>query len=429
MKKFIVAALTFSLAVTSLTAADMAPLFEGDVFNRNAAGVVELFSGSFVLLDKAGREIRYYAKNKDVKPLEYRGFALPEALIGFENGKVKNIDIYLYVASESSEVLNKRDYAEKIRQLRASLAAEFPKAKPRRMSRTLGHSRQIGEVYTGDNYDVLLRWNSDAEPNGYIIFSVFPAGKAPESLNLETGKPTPAQLAARVEKNDGGDVFISVPMVDQGEKGFCVPATVSRVLRYYGSTVDQNTLAQIMGSDGKNGTNINDAMKALKKNSNKFNANTRDVLDGQSFISRGYRKLLKAYNKKVNVLNNDIKDRTLRKKKLDTDGEKMPAIDPEVLAAARKEDKKEIREFRKTVVEYINKGHVLCWNVLVFKKNKEGGDVAGVPGGHTRIICGYNTGTDEIIFTDSYGLGHETSRMKFDDAWVVTLNVFSVIAR
>jgi hypothetical protein len=38
-------------------------------------------------------------------------------------------------------------------------------------------------------------------------------------------------------------------MVDQGEKGYCVVASVERVLRYYGGTVDQHELAQIANSD------------------------------------------------------------------------------------------------------------------------------------------------------------------------------------
>jgi hypothetical protein len=42
-----------------------------------------------------------------------------------------------------------------------------------------------------------------------------------------------------------GDVWLGdVPMVDQGQKGYCVVASAERVMRYYGSKVDENELAR-----------------------------------------------------------------------------------------------------------------------------------------------------------------------------------------
>ena len=51
-----------------------------------------------------------------------------------------------------------------------------------------------------------------------------------EKLNLR-GK----NFSVNVKRNDFGDVSIeNIPMVIQSSKGFCAPATVERVLRYYG---------------------------------------------------------------------------------------------------------------------------------------------------------------------------------------------------
>jgi hypothetical protein len=65
-----------------------------------------------------------------------------------------------------------------------------------------------------------------------------------------------------VERLASGDVKLrGIPMVDQGEKGYCVVASLERVLRYYGAAVDQHELAQLANSDGNAGTSM-DAMLA-----------------------------------------------------------------------------------------------------------------------------------------------------------------------
>jgi hypothetical protein len=50
----------------------------------------------------------------------------------------------------------------------------------------------------------------------------------------------------------------------------------------------------------------------------------------------------------------------------------------------------------------------------------------GIPqmaGGHLRLIIGYNDETDEIIYTDSWGAGHEQKRMKTPTAYGSTTSL------
>jgi hypothetical protein len=49
--------------------------------------------------------------------------------------------------------------------------------------------------------------------------------------------------------------------------------------------------------------------------------------------------------------------------------------------------------------------------------------------GHMRIINGYNKKTNEIIYTDSWGAGHEKKSMSTEKAWTETLRLFVVTAR
>ncbi|MBR5050606.1 MAG: hypothetical protein IKX75_04645, partial [Desulfovibrio sp.] len=54
-----------------------------------------------------------------------------------------------------------------------------------------------------------------------------------------------------------GGVWISgIPMVDQGDKGYCVVATLERLIRYYGGEVSQHELAQLFNTADGGGTSI-----------------------------------------------------------------------------------------------------------------------------------------------------------------------------
>ena len=43
-----------------------------------------------------------------------------------------------------------------------------------------------------------------------------------------------------------------------------------------------------------------------------------------------------------------------------------------------------------------------------------------------RTLIGYNTKTDEVIFSDSWGAGHEFKKMKGRDACAATLGLYLV---
>ena len=43
-----------------------------------------------------------------------------------------------------------------------------------------------------------------------------------------------------------------------------------------------------------------------------------------------------------------------------------------------------------------------------------------------RLIIGYNTKTNELLFSDSWGAGHEKKRMPLDDAWSITTGLVTI---
>lgn len=73
-----------------------------------------------------------------------------------------------------------------------------------------------------------------------------------------------AALLGRVERRPNGDVILQeIPMVDQGPKGFCVPATMERMLRYLGIPADMYLLAMAANTQPGGGTTVRDVLWAV----------------------------------------------------------------------------------------------------------------------------------------------------------------------
>ena len=50
-------------------------------------------------------------------------------------------------------------------------------------------------------------------------------------------------------------------------------------------------------------------------------------------------------------------------------------------------------------------------------------------GGHMRLIIGFNPKTSEVLYTDTWGRGHELKRMALDNAWTITTGLYAVVPR
>ena len=64
-----------------------------------------------------------------------------------------------------------------------------------------------------------------------------------------------SKLVTNVQKNKGYVFIKGIPMVDQGNKGYCVVASAQRLFEYYGIACDMHQLAQLAKSDPNKGTN------------------------------------------------------------------------------------------------------------------------------------------------------------------------------
>ncbi len=217
-----------------------------------------------------------------------------------------------------------------------------------------------------------------------------------------------------------GEVRIdNVPMVDQGQKGYCAVACAERVLRYYGVQVDANELAQIANSDAEKGTSADAMFDALKKLGARLRVRVRPI---EQISVRDLMNLISDYNR--------IAKKGNRAPVLPDPGPMIHVgnlyaeMKPDVLREVRLKNKADLGRFQRAVQMSVDKGSPLLWSVMLGFVSEP--VLPQVSGGHMRLIIGYNTKTQEILYSDSWGAGHELKRMAAADAWMITTGLTSV---
>lgn len=178
------------------------------------------------------------------------------------------------------------------------------------------------------------------------------------------------RLLSRVEKRANGDVVLKdMPMVDQGPKGYCVPATWERVMRYMAIPADMYVLAMAGDTGAGGGTNIAAIVNGVRESVTR-GGRRLDPENGKisirtvgKYINKGLPLMWGMYS--MDSVNADINSRMDRRAAMADPVEWKKSLEP-----ARKAAKK--------IPTDINQGH-MC------------------------MIIGYNEKTGEIAVSDSWG--------------------------
>ena len=245
----------------------------------------------------------------------------------------------------------------------------------------------------------------------------------------ETSKGA-AKITDNVVRDPRGDVFIdNVPMVDQGQKGYCSVATAERVLRYYGVDIDEHELAEAAGSTVEGGTSNLAMKKSVEAIGKRYKLATvvcyGDFEKSAEERIAGICDEVKAYNKAAKKLKKPaITDDMFISRKGNVTYYSYSAVDKAKDAEVLKEmkvngmQKAKFTKFMKDVREQVAKGIPLFWGVTLGTYPEPG--LMQANGGHTRLIIGYNDKKKEVLYTDSWGAGHELKRMPADWAWTIS---------
>jgi hypothetical protein len=348
-----------------------------------------------------------------------------EAILSFRYGKLAEARL-LYFDRGDSGALREDQFEGLLAGITADLNA-LTGRRPMDRGRDPGSAvKAEGRIWETDQTRYLLEWSATKGSHlkaipfraEFIRLAIRPSVSAPLPVGAVpvTSRDLVKRFVGRdhVERLAGGDVKLKdVPMVDQGEKGYCVVASVERVLRYYGATVDQHELAQIANSDAAGGINMYAMLSSLKRLTARLGVKVRSLFE---WNIRDFSKMLEDYNRatKRGKLAREVE---LPRGMIDAEL-CFAQMKPEILKEVRMKSSADFGRFKRDIQRCIDEGVPLLWAVrLGFVREKEIPQASGV---HMRIIIGYNTATNEILYSDSWGRGHEEKRMSSDDAWTMT---------
>lgn len=225
-------------------------------------------------------------------------------------------------------------------------------------------------------------WNGhslllSSEDGEYVSLSIVPleiaAGEGRTAKVADTALKQ--RLREDVVRETNGDVYLGqVPMVDQGPKGYCVPATFERAMRTMGLEADMYLLAMVGETAMGGGTSVERLLENIRSQVRSKGRRTKDesvkklrIRDVKRYIDEGVpvmwtMRSLPEYNK---VANEDTRARTSI-----TDwtawGAKITADTAELVKQER-----------------IEANHHIC------------------------MIVGYNETTGELAVSDSWGARYE----------------------
>ncbi len=197
----------------------------------------------------------------------------------------------------------------------------------------------------------------------------------------------------RIKRRTTGDVILDqIPMVNQGPKGYCVPATFERYLRYAGIPADMYELAACGGTDFGGGTS--------------FAAMTRSL---DRFVRRQGRRLEKI-PVKLNVAG--------IARYID---EGRPVIWGLYSTEAFNALANRNTEARQVSTELFNLKRTLTAAELDALQPES-------QTGHACLIIGYNRTTNEVAISDSWGSGFKERWVPIQAAQKVTQDEYWVLA-
>lgn len=392
--------------------------------------------GAQTFMDEFGRIGFEYVSGRDVARSTYPGLTFLgqrvwEAQAFFATGRVVRIELLLFSRGDTGS-LPEDDYNRLVKTVADALsrwAGTTGSTIPGKLER--GTRRVQGRAWRKGPCRTELEW---AHTGGggpfraeYVKVRLMAGtdGTSPASP-ATAGRatlPSAATLKSRVRHSDNGDAWVDgIPMVDQGEKGYCAAATAERVLRYFGRPFDQHQVAQLADTARDKGTSLEGMLDALRTIGQRYQLDLRPL---QEFDWAEVVNLLRAYNRAA----------TSRQKpgiefgqSIDL-GQVYAAMDPGLLRQARAKDTQGMTRFRQQIAQYTAAGVPLVWGVMVGLYPETPPLRVRGAFGHVRLIVGLNAKTDELLYSDTWGPGHECKRMPLSDAWAMTVSMHVVKPR
>lgn len=355
-------------------------------------------------------------------PLKKLFFGEPvvEAVVRFDDGNPDSMMVSYFNRGDAEDRLSEANFQKLVRSLMGQITSTLrvpsqPSANQSKRSGVQDESRiwQRPKI----KFELAYSYTSNPFRAEYVRLTAkkFTATEIPTYANTTVNR---YEIKENIVRDIvSGDVYIdNIPMVDQGPKGYCAAAASERVLRFFGQEVDQHQVAQIANTTSGGGTSSDDLKKALQAVGRQYDFSFNAHIE---WTSKDFVKMMDRYNREVRK--NGVNGVDIQAYPSATDI--YQALDPELYKAVRIGRKADYNKFIDRVKKYVDGGCPLSWSVHLgmFEESTPTG-----VGGHLRLIIGYNTQKNLIIYSDTWGRGHEKKYMPMEEAYTITHSLFSL---
>jgi len=218
-------------------------------------------------------------------------------------------------------------------------------------------------------------------------------------------------------------------MVDQGKMPYCAVASAARVLQGYGIEVTMEDLAVLANSSPIGGTNATSWERAIAQVANEHGLKLNVVSD-LTETKQPMERIVGTYNCVADELGYDrlnIDDYLLYGPGWQLRNYTSLELDREypVQREVMLSDGGKLEVFDENVIARIDDSDPIFWTVTLGEIPEQtaygkGMAQSATRGAHMRLIIGYNEERGEVLYSDSWGEGHELKRMDAADALSIT---------
>lgn len=398
------------------------------VWETSAKDFAGQFSGRrlFQWTDSSKTDLRY-AGDAGPDKMIFAGFPVCEAVFSVKNDKISRIYLSLFNRGDAGR-LEKNQYIELLTKLNDALEKMSGKKGGKEILTLIGDKRIYSRIWSSRDHEFNLKWSDNGVPGAnfraeFINLSILPPGLEADSLKIDR-KLNKKALAGRVKSNNAGDRYLEIPMVDQGHKGYCVAAVAERTLKYYGSKMDQHMLAELTNMAEGGGAGLRDIEKAAADCASKIDVKYSKLYYNDDMVNFfNFNKMINLYN--MEAAKNKTPLISIDKYLIASEGRTLydlsaisAAMKPELYKKVRLKDNINFKKFQRDVIDNISAGVPVLWAVKLGVIKEE--NLPQPLGMHMRLIIGYNDKERKIIYSDSWGAGHEYKKMSWEDAWTIT---------
>lgn len=318
---------------------------------------------------------------------------IEEAIIDFKDGKFLGITISIFNRGDGGSISDE-DFRNRTKLVGQHLGKELAVRPTRREAKPTQGMLTEGYIWISARGKAVLENNPKERSNGKVEFLRMRLAKRDAEGTYEAATQTRSAASVRlsdlprnVARRSDGSVFIDgIPMVDQGAKGYCAVASAQRLFEYYGIPSDMHQLALIAGSDPNAGTNS------------------------------------MAINRELGSIDHLFKTRFECLAVAGQRGSGLFELKDEKYVG----DPITEKNFYQMIQKSVDAGIPLLWGLTVGQFAEDPPLKMQSSGGHMRMIIGYNEADNRLIFSDSWGAGHEFKTMDFSDAYKATHGLFSM---